>query len=81
MVLVCQESNKLQVKLVKLHLRRQSVDNGDNNQITMTLVTKYSPFHSSLPFEQFKVIKFVCKSGNFSFYFRTENSVPGARCS
>ena len=56
------------------------MDNGDNNQIMMTLVTKYSPFHLSLPFEQFKVIKFVCiKSGYFSFYFRTEtvSQVPG----
>ena len=46
----------------------------------------YSPFHSSLPFEHLGQSKFahsslpfVCKSGNFLFYFRTEtvSQVPG----
>ena len=54
---------------------------GDVKQFPKFLLSFYSPFHSSLPFEHLghSSLPFVCKSVNYLFYVRTEtvSKVPG----
>ena len=62
------------------HIRQwlNHYDKGSSRKENWKLCSGYSPFHSSLPFEHLgrsnlhSSLPFVCKSGNFLFYFRTE---------